>query len=38
MSIYRVGAYLRVSKDDNENEDSNSITNQKAIIEQYIKK
>ena len=38
MKSYRVGAYLRVSRDDNENEDSNSIANQKAIIEQYIKR
>jgi len=38
MKKWNVGAYLRVSKDDNENEDSNSIINQKSIIEQYVKK
>ncbi len=38
MGFYKVGAYLRISKNDSEDTDSNSIINQKAIIEQYIKK
>ena len=33
---YKVGAYVRLSKDDNYNE-SDSIDNQKSIIKDYIK-
>lgn len=36
MSIYKVGAYVRLSKDDNYTE-SDSINNQKDIIRDYIK-
>lgn len=36
MSKYKVGAYIRLSKDD-EYSKSNSIDNQKKIIKQYIK-
>ena len=34
---WNVAAYLRLSKEDNENKESNSITNQKELIEQYIR-
>lgn len=33
---YNVAAYLRLSKEDNENIESNSIVNQRELIEQYI--
>lgn len=36
MSIYKVGAYVRLSKDDNYTE-SDSVYNQKNIIRDYIK-
>ena len=36
MSKYKVGAYVRLSKDDSYNE-SDSIDNQKSIIKDYIK-
>ena len=35
---YKVGAYLRLSKEEFSNEkESNSITNQKLIIDNYLK-
>ncbi len=37
MFIYKVAAYLRLSKDENSIEESNSIVNQKNIIKFYIK-
>ncbi len=37
ISNWNLAAYLRLSKEDNENEESNSITNQKELIEQYIR-
>lgn len=33
---WNVAAYLRLSKEDNENMESNSIVNQRELIEQYI--
>lgn len=36
MSKYKVGAYIRLSRNDKYNE-SDSIENQKRVIEQYIK-
>ena len=33
---WNVAAYLRLSKEDNENMESNSIINQRELIEQYI--
>ena len=36
MVKYKVGAYIRLSKDDNYSE-SDSIKNQKSIIKNYIK-
>ena len=39
MQKYKVGAYLRLSKEEFSNEkESNSITNQKLIIDNYLKK
>ncbi len=35
--MWNVAAYLRLSKEDNENMESNSIINQRELIEQYIK-
>ena len=35
--IYNVGIYLRLSKDDGDNVESESITNQRKIIKDYIK-
>ena len=35
-SFYRVAAYIRLSKEDGDNLESNSITNQKDIIKQFI--
>lgn len=38
MQKYKVGAYLRLSKEEFSNEkESNSITNQKLIIDNYLK-
>lgn len=38
MQVYKVGAYIRLSKEEyKDNKDSNSITNQKQIINAYIK-
>ncbi len=38
MNEYNVAAYLRVSKEEfYRDEDSNSITNQKQVINSYIK-
>ena len=34
--MWNVAAYLRLSKEDNENMESNSIVNQRELIEQYI--
>ena len=34
--MWNVAAYLRLSKEDNENMESNSIINQRELIEQYI--
>lgn len=36
MIEYKVAGYLRLSKEDNENMESNSIVNQRELIEQYI--
>ena len=36
ISNWNVAAYLRLSKEDNENMESNSIVNQRELIEQYI--
>lgn len=36
ISNWNVAAYLRLSKEDNENIESNSIVNQRELIEQYI--
>ena len=36
--IYNVGMYLRLSKDDGDNLESESITNQRKLIKDYIKK
>ena len=36
ISKWNVAAYLRLSKEDNENMESNSIVNQRELIEQYI--
>lgn len=36
MIEYKAAAYLRLSKEDNENMESNSIVNQRELIEQYI--
>lgn len=36
ISKWNVAAYLRLSKEDNENIESNSIVNQRELIEQYI--
>ena len=36
--IYNVGIYLRLSKDDGDREESESITNQRKIIKDYIEK
>ena len=33
---YKVGAYIRLSKEDGDNLESNSITNQKDIIKQFV--
>lgn len=36
--VYNVGMYLRLSKEDGDNEESESITNQRKIIKNYINK
>ena len=36
ISNWNVAAYLRLSKEDNENMESNSIVNQRQLIDQYI--
>ena len=36
ISNWNVAAYLRLSKEDNENMESNSIVNQRELIDQYI--
>ena len=36
ISNWNVAGYLRLSKEDNENMESNSIVNQRELIEQYI--
>ena len=36
--VYRTAIYARLSKDDGDKEESNSITSQKAICEEYIGK
>lgn len=38
MKCWNVVAYLRLSKEDNENMISNSISNQKMLINEYIAK
>ena len=38
MQKYKVAGYIRLSKEDKIKDESNSVTNQKAIIESYIKK
>ncbi len=37
ISNWNVAGYLRLSKEDNENMESNSIVNQRELIEQYIR-
>ena len=37
MQQYKVAGYVRLSKEDKFKDESNSITNQKAIINSYIK-
>ena len=37
MQVYKVAGYVRLSKEDKIKDESNSITNQKAIINSYIK-
>ncbi len=34
--IYKIGAYIRLSKEDEDNIESNSIVNQKDIIKQFV--
>ena len=36
ISNWKVAGYLRLSKEDNENIESNSIVNQRELIDQYI--
>ena len=38
MQKYKVAGYIRLSKEDKIKDESNSVTNQKAIIESYINK
>ncbi|MGM9875988.1 MAG: recombinase family protein [Bacilli bacterium] len=38
MQKYKVAVYIRLSKEDKIKDESNSVTNQKSIIESYIKK
>ena len=37
MQQYKVAGYVRLSKEDKIKDESNSITNQKAIINSFIK-
>ena len=37
MNKWNVAAYLRLSSDDGDNAESNSIGNQRSIINQYVK-
>lgn len=36
MKKWNVGAYIRLSKEDGDNFESNSITNQKDIIKEFV--
>ena len=36
MQSFKVAGYIRLSKEDKIKDESNSVTNQKAIIESYI--
>lgn len=36
MQKFKVAGYIRLSKEDKIKDESNSVTNQKAIIESYI--
>ena len=36
MSKWNVGVYIRLSNDDGDKDDSNSITNQKYLIQDYL--
>ena len=38
MLKYKVAGYIRLSKEDKIKDESNSVTNQKAIIDSYVKK
>ena len=38
MQKYKVAGYIRLSKEDKIKDESNSVTNQKAIIDSYVKK
>ena len=38
MKKYKVAGYIRLSKEDKIKDESNSVVNQKAIINSYIKK
>ena len=38
MQMFKVAGYIRLSKEDKIKDESNSVTNQKSIIESYIKK
>lgn len=38
MKKYKVAGYIRLSKEDKIKDESNSVANQKAIINSYIKK
>ena len=38
MSKYKVSGYIRLSKEDKIKDESNSVTNQKAMIDSYVKK
>lgn len=38
MQKYKVTGYIRLSKEDKIKDESNSVTNQKAIIDSYVKK
>ena len=38
QSVHNIAIYLRLSKDDGDREESESISNQRAIILDYIKK
>lgn len=38
MEIFKVAGYIRLSKEDKIKDESNSVTNQKLIINSYIRK